>query len=124
MIIPPARLAGAHINSISLKGALKMTGNRMIIVKSKRARTIAVKIRICFFRIKKAAAKRMMLTRVIDEKTISNTVQTSFEILPPSLPFTISIIPLHRLSVEAETFRFVKTQTPISSLSENTILDE
>ena len=101
-----------------------MTGNRMIIVKSKRAKRIAAKIRMCFFLIQKTDAKRMMPKRVTAKKTISNTIQTSFEILPPSLPFTISIIPLHRLSVEAETFRFVKTQTPISSLSENTILDE
>ena len=124
MIIPPKRLAGAHINRISLSGAEKITGNRMIIVKSKRARTVTAKIRIFFFRIQKTDAKRMMPTRVTHVKTISNTVQTSFETIPCSLPFTISIIPLHRLSVEAETFRFVKTQTPVSSLSENTILDE
>ena len=61
---------------------------------------------------------------VTDMNNISKIVHISVCIFPNSSPTDIVYKPLHKLSVEAATFMFVRTHTPTWSLSEKTILDE
>ena len=102
----------------------KIIGNSIRINAIKTASIIPVTISNPFFLINKTIINNTIITIDIIVNTRSNTVHTSVVITFDAFPESLSYIPLQRLSVDAATFKLVRTHTPIFLSLENTILEE